>query len=309
MNEENLKTNSGRLDITIPEATYEAGKLSIVSILIRNPFDEPIEIIDLQGPKSSQLKEVEINEQTFAGDSDKKNPATSSLFSILKNEVKSGILNMISTEVSIGGIHIPRKHGKVLNIMANENSKVDLQIKVDSFKEINISADKDAIIKLNSSKEENQQKQDSIFIAPHCEVVAYFNVSTTGWLFFTPTRQTLNTQVEYKIGEKIKTQIISSGFDIKPPLKSMVIGSIIGGGLGSLARLLNSSPLPWESQIIVTIGSSIVMSLIAAISLSRKTGSQGFITVEDFFGGFVIGALIGYGGNKYFEETLIPKQA
>lgn len=48
------------------------------------------------------------------------------------------------------------------------------------------------------------------------------------------------------------------------------------------------------------------MSLIAAIALSRKTGTQGFITVEDFFGGFVVGALIGYGGSEYFEKAITP---
>ena len=48
------------------------------------------------------------------------------------------------------------------------------------------------------------------------------------------------------------------------------------------------------------------MSLIATIALARKTGTQGFITVEDFFGGFVVGALIGYGGSEYFEKAIMP---
>jgi F0F1-type ATP synthase assembly protein I len=51
------------------------------------------------------------------------------------------------------------------------------------------------------------------------------------------------------------------------------------------------------------------MSLIAGIALSRKTAAQAFITVEDFFGGFVVGALIGYSGSQYFEKALIPESA
>lgn len=51
------------------------------------------------------------------------------------------------------------------------------------------------------------------------------------------------------------------------------------------------------------------MSLIAAIALSRKTSTQGFITIEDFFGAFVIGALIGYGGSEYFERAILPAGA
>ena len=57
-----------------------------------------------------------------------------------------------------------------------------------------------------------------------------------------------------------------------------------------------------------TVGGSVLMRLIAAIALSRKTGTQGFITVEDFFGGFVVGSLIGYGGSEYFEQGLLSEE-
>jgi hypothetical protein len=46
------------------------------------------------------------------------------------------------------------------------------------------------------------------------------------------------------------------------------------------------------------------MSIIAAIGLSRKSGNQGVVTVEDFYGGFLVGALIGYGGSAVFERTV-----
>jgi hypothetical protein len=49
------------------------------------------------------------------------------------------------------------------------------------------------------------------------------------------------------------------------------------------------------------------MAIIATIALSRKTGAQGFITVEDFFGGFVVGVLISYEGSSYFEEIIKTK--
>ena len=85
----------------------------------------------------------------------------------------------------------------------------------------------------------------------------------------------------------------------------MVVGSILGAFLGTMAKTLNSVQFPSFKTIAVSIGASIVMSLIATIALARKTGTQGFITVEDFFGGFVVGALIGYGGSEYFEKAII----
>ena len=84
--------------------------------------------------------------------------------------------------------------------------------------------------------------------------------------------------------------------------------------LGGLARFINDvvatkrdvlalTAQDWVIQGIQLSGSAI-MSVIATIALSRKTGAQGFITVEDFFGGFVVGVLVAYQGTSYFEDIL-----
>ena len=52
---------------------------------------------------------------------------------------------------------------------------------------------------------------------------------------------------------------------------------------------------------------AVLMSSIAAVSLSRRGNTQAFVTVEDFFGGFFIGELIGYGGVAYFERAVLPQ--
>jgi hypothetical protein len=79
------------------------------------------------------------------------------------------------------------------------------------------------------------------------------------------------------------------------------------GGPGPEEVSSAAASVDWQPMA-VSIGASVVMSLIAAIVLSRKTGTQGFITVEDFFGGFVIGAPIGYGGSQYFEKAVVPER-
>ena len=87
----------------------------------------------------------------------------------------------------------------------------------------------------------------------------------------------------------------------------MVIGAIIGAVRGGLAKSLNTPiDLSWPNMLIA-IGGSVIMSVIATIALSRKSGAQGFITVEDSYGGFAIGALIGYGGAQYFEKAVMPR--
>lgn len=298
MSFEKHASSFGKLDVSIPESIYEAGKSSTVSIIIRNPFDTPVEIIDIQGPKSPHLHQVSKKNELIG---EKNNtPAVQNSFTKILQQI-------VISEVSFGGVRFDfPKSNITINIKAEEKSTVEFDKPINNFETINIHAEKDAIVKIMPDAAQKITEDHPKIIESHCEIVAYFDVSTAGWLFFTPTRQNLNTQITYKISGVEKTQVVSSGFDIKPPLKSMIIGSIIGGVLGNLAKIFNATAFPSWNILALSIGASVLMSLIATISLSRKTGSQGFITVEDFFGGFVIGALIGYGGHEYFEKSIIP---
>ncbi|MFN7204383.1 MAG: hypothetical protein ACK5U5_01730 [Burkholderiales bacterium] len=300
----------GHLDVTVPEAVYEAGKVSTVTILLRNPFNEPVEIIEIQGPRSSHLSEVVRDTRVSSTD----RSSTSRQVRRKPNWTQSflgSLSKVLITEVSFGGLSVefPRSRS-VLNIDAKPNSETDIDTDLTKYEQVNISVDEGAKVRFLPQKDivnpEDKKEKKIITIEPHCEAVAYLEISTVGWLFFTPTRRSLNTLIKYRVNDKEKTQVVASEFDVRPPLLSMVIGSVLGSILGTLAKVLNKAQtLEWQ-PLIVSLGAAIVMSLIATIALSRKTGTQGFITVEDFFGGFVVGALIGYGGSAYFERAIIP---
>lgn len=294
----------GRLDVTIPEAEYEAGKVSTVSLLLRNPFDTPVEILDIQGPRSPHLGEVLNNTNLLTDENDRQ--------VVTQSSQKIGWIQKLTqgvrfSEISFGGISLEfPSERKSLNISAEPNSEVEFNADLHSYDSINVSAEQGSKINI-SPPETKQPKNQTMSIQPHCEAVRYFEISTAGWLFFKPTRQTLNTQIRYRIGGQEKSQVITTQFDVKPPLLSMVVGAVVGAVLGSLANVLTANlTLQWQA-LAVNTGASVVMSLIATIALSRKTGAQGFITVEDFFGGFVVGALIGYGGTSYFERAIMPE--
>jgi hypothetical protein len=297
----------GRLDVTVPEAVYEAGRVSTVTILLRNPFNEPVEILEIQGPRSSHLSEVVRDVRASSRD----NISTSKQAKRKSSWVRSflgSLSRVLVTEVSVGGfsVEFPRLRS-VLNISAKPNSETDIDTDLSNYEEVNISVDEGARVRfLPQVGLANSEEKKAITIEPHCEAVAYFEISTVGWLFFTPTRRSLNTLIKYRVNKKEKTQVVTSEFDVRPPLLSMVIGAILGSILGTLAKVLNKAQILEWQPIIVSLGAATVMSLIATIALSRKTGTQGFITVEDFFGGFVVGALIGYGGSAYFERAIIP---
>lgn len=305
-NTNNVESEYGKLDIVIAESSYEAGRTSSVSILIRNPFNKPVELIDIQGPKSSNLQELKQNKTMANSDSIGASKEEYSYFKNLAIKIRKIFSGVYFTEVSFGGVNIQIPRNKnTLNISTQKNAKVIFKEQIEGYDKINIEASEDSIITIDPKVQEKVQEEQSLTISPHCEIVAYFNVTTTAWLFYSPSRKIMYSQITYKIGSETKTQVVSSAFEIKPPLASMVIGSIMGGTLGSLARTLNTNSfLDWQ-PLIVSLGSAVVMSTIATIALSRKAGSQGFITVEDFYGGFVVGALIGYGGSEYFEQTII----
>lgn len=300
---------SGKLEITIPEEVHVAGRPNIIRIIIHNPFDSPVEILDVRAPKSSQIRRLK-KKSSEDQPSQESRPLSLGLNSIL-----GGFSSALITEVTFGGIRaeFPRS-GKTLNISAEPKSDVTINEDLTNFFEINIRAEEEARVvltqgdreALESKDQESLEEDQPQIIQPRCERVAYVTILTNGWLFFTPQRVSLSTEIFYKIENLEKTQVINSYFDVKPPLGSMIFGAIVGGGLGSSARMLQGDGFLSFEQTAVRMGAAITMSLIAAIALARKSGTQGFITVEDFFGAFVIGSLIGYGGSEYFENALLP---
>lgn len=157
-----------------------------------------------------------------------------------------------------------------------------------------------------------QGAADERVLPPHSETVAYMNIGVRRWLFFRPQRIDLNVEIGYEVDRERRSQIAQAPVDIKPPLRSMVIGAITGAVLGVIARRLAlKGELQWSQAgaMALEVSGAAVMALIASVALARKSGTQGFITVEDFYGGFVLGVLIGYAGSEYFERAILPGKA
>ena len=267
-------------------------------------FDTPVEIIEIQGPRSSYIEEV--SERSLDGQTQQQ--AKKQKWSLIRY-----LSRFYVSEIRVGGItaEFPRQR-RAFNIRADQNSEITVDTDLSEFDAVNVEAAEGATVMFAPQKQApatGTLDRTIMTIEPYCEAVAYFQVQTSSWLFFTPTRQSLSTQIRYRIDGKQKTQVASSEFEIKPPLLSIVIGAIIGAVLGTLAKIFNTSKtFDWQPTVLA-LGASTVMSLIAGIALSRKSASQAFITVEDFFGGFVVGALIGYGGSQYFERAIVPETA
>jgi hypothetical protein len=288
----------GRLDITVPEQEFEAGKPGTISILIKNPFDTPIDILEVMGPRSPHLQELlDTGEQ--------RERVQKSAWKAFRDRLTPGAF-----EIQLSGVRLEFPQSKqTLTLNAEKNSTLLFDRELDSYENVTINAEEGAVVTITPKVAAHTENKEAIqHVAPHCDTVIYVSVSTKNWLLFKPTVLRLNSQLKYRVGVDEKTQVISTSISVKPPIKAVIIGALFGATLGTLAKLFQT-PNTWASaESLIAVGGAAVMSLIATIALSRKSGTQGFITVEDFYGGFATGALIGYGGSEYFEQAITPNQ-
>jgi hypothetical protein len=299
----------GRVDVTVDDENYEAGSGNIIVITIRNPFEVPISVLELTDPKATSLRSA--RKQVLSQPNEKKRPFRETLTSLF-----SGFGSAVTASIGFGGISAqfstPNRDRKLL-VNSSGDATINITDVISKFDQIEINTTGDTKIVAPVPTDGTTPVR---VIQPHCEANAFLTIDTKGWLFAKPTRLRLKSELLYRIEGDVKeySQVVPLTFDVRPPLRSVVIGAICGAILGGAARFINDvliakrdvlslSLHDWLLQAIQLSGSAI-MAVIATIALSRKTGAQGFITVEDLFGGFVVGVLISYEGTSYFEQIL-----
>jgi hypothetical protein len=140
-------------------------------------------------------------------------------------------------------------------------------------------------------------------------------------LFFTPSKFRLQFNVNYAFQHifemelnpqktSLFTNTISYEIAIRPSLFALITGAGFGAIAGSLARSLQSSPhvalksLTSEDMVngALPIILSLILGIVAVIFVARKSEAQSFISVEDFWGGLLIGFFVGYTGTEFFSK-------
>ena len=163
------------------------------------------------------------------------------------------------------------------------------------------------IVKLKSSLPDNSALQ------PGSTAVYTVVLNVKRSLVFTPSKYRLQFYVNYNFArssineikmsaEKIYTNTIAHSLSIRPSVYSVLTGSLIGGIIGAVARLLQSPSFPTPQSIIVSLFLSTILGGMAVIFMARKSDAQSFVSVEDFWGGILIGFLVGYTGTSFFES-------
>jgi hypothetical protein len=108
--------------------------------------------------------------------------------------------------------------------------------------------------------------------------------------------------------EQIFANTTSMNVSLKAALRSVILGGTLGGLFGSLARSLQVAKtlsVLAHHNLGTSIGAlllAVILSGAAIIFSARKTDAQSFVTVEDFWGGILVGFLIGYSGTAAFAS-------
>ncbi|WP_405717663.1 hypothetical protein OG607_01420 [Streptomyces sp. NBC_01537] len=166
-------------------------------------------------------------------------------------------------------------------------------------------------------------------LEPGCTDVRTIRLGTSRSPFFIPASYRLQITVIYGLTPALRSvgpdaqpngqgdasarrRVFSNTTSLTVPLKAalwnVMSGGALGGAVGSAGRSLqdaHSLSTLFHQHLGTAIGSlvlAVILSSAAIVFAARKSEAQSFITVEDFWGGVLIGFLIGYSGTAAFTE-------
>jgi ATPase involved in DNA repair len=233
----------------------------------------------------------------------------------LESQLRNSLVGASNVTITDGAeVDILRIGSQLTNVTIESDNKAP-DSKTTKVKQIEIyepwliyeRQSQERIVKLRSSLPENSALQ------PGSTAVYTVVLNVKRSLVFTPSKYRLQFYVNYNFdspsshhdvimsAEKTYTNTIAHSLSIRPSVYSVLTGSVIGGIAGAIARLLQSPTMPTAQGITVTLFLSIILGGMAVIFMARKSDAQSFISIEDFWGGILIGFLVGYTGTSFFE--------
>ncbi len=302
----------GALLVTMrPDApTITAGASFSISVTINNPFDVavsieeittklPVDLYDVNQMTQDRHKAKIQHELEEHAGSSPKNPlqfVTDKLLSLgWKNygAAPSNLATAVETTQKQPTVPIVSEHSDKNKILALISPQPGETPEEKNKREQLVS-------QLVDELQDQPIQFNSVEIQPGDSITRVFVLQTRRGLWFTPNTYTMDISIKYKIGSMMHNQSVPYTLDIQAGLRYIVIGAIIGSMFGILAKEINLlAEGKWVAFLTTTI-STIIISGFAVIAFARKTGVQPLVTIQDFWGGMLIGFLVSYSGTQVF---------
>ena len=184
-------------------------------------------------------------------------------------------------------------------VQTDQNPEIKLKEEI-----VNLLNKKIQSIKMNIEKPIQLQSGNS--------AVQIFTIRSKRSILFTPSVYALHLQIEYEVDGVINHDVIDHSFFIGASLSSMIIGSIIGGTMGHVVKdifnnglilnFINSFNFTSAIPYILILIANISLAIITVIVFSRKKDVQPIFAIEDFWGGILLGFIVGYTGKSFIEQ-------
>lgn len=292
-----------RLSVTTSSPQVMAGTDFSIFVLIQNPFDVPItiyqvqthipvELIDVNGLRL-QLAKREKERQQHNGSIGVLSWAKDKL---VGQSIHSGIAIAVGTDFNPEAEverHLVNMTATIER-MGDNSSMVGMQL---NFPENPTSEELDKIFR----RIDNYKKGlIPVTLQPGDSVVKQFVLRTRNWLLFTPLTHSFQIQVDYSSDGIDHADTIAYQQSIRATMGAIAIGAVIGAIMGTLLKSL-TTPTPSElGRALRIMAASIVASIAVVIAFARKSNAQPIVSVEDFWGGALIGFSVGFFGFEQF---------
>jgi hypothetical protein len=139
-------------------------------------------------------------------------------------------------------------------------------------------------------------------LQPGDSVVKQFVLRTRGWLFFTPLTHKFQMQVNYSGDGLDHSDTIVHELTIRSTVAAVTLGAIAGAVLGTALKSLTEAASVPSRPFMRALASSVLASLAVVLAFARKNSAQAIISVEDFWGGALIGFSTGFFGFEQFRN-------
>jgi hypothetical protein len=294
-----------RLHATASSPRVTAGTDFSIFVIIQNPFDVPItiyqvqthipvELLDVNGMKLAHARweEEQANEHRWG-------PRLYNTVRhwMFRNNDHSGIAIAVGTNFDPqAGREFAKVQAHIENIGDN-SSFIGLQF---AFPQNPSSEELDRIFR---RLDDYRKGLIPATLQPGNSVVNQFVLRTRRWLLFTPLTHTFQIQVDYSSDGVDHADTVAYNQEIRSTMGAMVAGAMIGAVIGSTLKGLADPAAPTAGvAMLTTITTALLASIAVVVAFARKSTAQPIISIEDFWGGALIGFSTGFFGFEQFTN-------
>jgi hypothetical protein len=290
-----------RLEISAATPAITSGANFSIFVTIQNPFDVPVTIYQVLTHIPVELYDISSLRIYRARSSETRTRSRTTEFldRVLGRDIEN---SQNGVAVAVGPEFSPETQSSAITIAQHVGAmgaESSIQGIAFNFPQNPKLEDLDRIyLRLDGMR----KGQVPVTLQPGDTLVRQFVLRTRRMLFFSPLAYSFRIQVNYAMDEQDHYDTVSYNVNIRSSLTSVSVGSICGALIGSVLKALSTNKTGgvgvWDGLNAALIAA--LASLAVVIAFARKASAQPIVSVEDFWGGALIGFSVGFFGLDNF---------